>query len=410
MAISEVPKTFPSVVCYSPHVDMNSTPPRPHPVWRYQETTSFPQNPPKLHPNELLVKIHATGICHTDVFMSSIPQGVMPGTAAYPKILGHEGAGTVIAVGDNVTEAGIGDQVLLSYDYCGSCSTCKLGNGMTCDCDEFNAKNTGCVPSIFKSKGEDGNDVDTSGKFFGQSSFSAYTLVEDKSIVNVTSLIKSQDELKLLAPLGCGLMTGAGSMMNVASLTSESIVLVLGAGAVGMGAVMAARNLGVKGVILVDRVPHRLALGKELGATETLDTTGIDMSELPKTIMELAATISGGNPMSITTCFETTGHIGVSQAGMSALGLKGLMIVVGIPPPTATYTFSAHDLFFMRKRYVANILGTSDSRVVVPQMIKWWREGKFEIEKLVKYFDAKDAEKALEGMESGADIKPILVW
>ena len=409
MATSDVPQTFPSVICHAPHIDMNSNPPRPHPVWRYNESTSFAQHPTKLHSKELLVKIHATGICHTDVFISSIPDGAFPGLADAPRILGHEGAGTVIAVGDEVTEAKAGDQVLLSYDYCGTCSTCKLGKGMTCDCDSFQAKNTGCDPSIFKTKSEDGSEVKTAGKFFGQSSLASYTLVEDKSVVNVSKLLKSENELEVLAPLGCGLMTGAGAMMNVASLTPESVVLVLGAGAVGMGAVMAARNLGVKGVILVDRVPHRLETGKELGATETLDTTGIDFESLPKAIMELAAKITG-NPMSITTCFETTGHIGVTQAGMAAMGMKGLMIAVGIPPLGATYTFSTQDLYFMKKRYVQNILGNSDSREVIPQMIKWWRDGKFEIEKLVRYFNAQDAEKALDGMESGRIIKPVIVW
>ena len=388
---------------------MNSNPPKPHPIWRYQQSTSFPQHPPKLHPHELLVKIVATGICHTDVFISSIPSGGFPALAEYPKILGHEGAGTVLAVGDQVTEAKAGDHVLLSYDYCGSCANCKLGEGMSCDCDEFIAKNTGSVPSIFKSKSEDGSQAETAGKFFGQSSFASYTLVEDKSVVNVTNLIKSTEELKLLSPLGCGLMTGAGSMINVANLTPDSVVLVLGAGAVGMGAVMAARNLSVNGIILVDRIPHRLQTGKELGATETLDTTGLEMDAIPKAMMELAAKITG-NPMAISICFETTGHIGVTQAGMAAMGLKGLMIAVGIPSPTATYTFSAHDIYFMKKRYVQNILGNSESRVIIPRMIQWWRDGKFEIEKLVKYFDAKDAEKALEGMESGKDIKPVIVW
>ncbi len=409
MASPDVPQTFPSIVCYAPHIDMNSNPPRPHPVWRYNESTSFAQHPPKLHSHEVLIRIKATGICHTDVFISSMPDGAFPGLAASPRILGHEGAGTVIAVGDEVTEAKAGDQVLLSYDYCGTCPNCKLGDGMSCECDSFSAKNTGCVPSIFKSKSEDRGEAETAGKFFGQSSLASFTRVEDKSVVNVTQLVKSEDELKLLAPLGCGLMTGAGAMLNVASLTPESVVLVLGAGAVGMGAVMAARNLGVKGIILVDRVPHRLQTGKELGATETLDTTSMDMESVHRTIMGLAANITG-NPMSITTCFETTGHIGVTQAGMSAMGFKGLMIVVGIPPPTGTYTFSAQDLYFMKKRYIMNILGNSDSRVVIPQMIQWWRDGKFELEKLVKYFDAKDAEKALEGMESGTDIKPVIVW
>jgi Zn-dependent alcohol dehydrogenase len=412
MATSDLPQTFPSILTHEPHIDMSSNPPRPHPVWKYHSSTSFPQNPPNLHPHELLVKIVATGICHTDVFVSCIPSGYMPGVAPYPKILGHEGAGTVLAVGSSVTQAKEGDHVLLSYDYCGTCSQCKLGNGMSCDCVSFNPHNTYSKPAIFKSKsGEGGAEVETSGKFFGQSSFSSYTLVEQKSVVNVTKLINgNMDELKLLAPLGCGLMTGGGAMLNVAKLTPESVVLVLGAGAVGMGAVMAARNIGVKGIIVVDRVAHRLATAKELGATETLDTTGMEMDAVPKAIMEVAAKISGGNPLAIDVSFETTGNIAVTQAGMSAMGIQALMIVVGIPPPGSTYTFSSQDLYMMKKRYVANILGNSDSRVVVPKMIEWWREGKFEIEKLVKYFDAKDAEKALEGMESGRDIKPIIVW
>jgi aryl-alcohol dehydrogenase len=114
--------------------------------------------------------------------------------------------------------------------------------------------------------------------------------------------------------------------------------------------------------------------------------------------------------MAITTCFETTGNVPLTEAAMSSIGPLGILISVGIPPPTATYTFSAQDLYFMKKRFVGNILGNSDSRVVLPKMIEWWRAGKFEIEKLVKYFPAEKAVEALEGMESGRDIKPVLVW
>jgi Zn-dependent alcohol dehydrogenase len=353
----------------------------------------------------------AVGICHTDVFTSSIPNGAMPGATAYPKILGHEGAGTVISVGSAVDIAKPGDYVLLSYDYCGECVNCKLGKGQSCNCDQFLPKNTYSVEGTFRSQSNNKESVPTAGKFFGQSSFASYSLVEDKSIVNVTHLLKNPaEELKLLAPLGCGLMTGTGAMCNVAKITPESIVLVLGAGAVGMGAVMAARNLGAKGIIVVDKVAHRLATAKELGATETLDTTGMEMAAIPQAIMGLAANISGGNPMSINYCFETTGHPGVTGAGMNALAPFGLLIAVGIPPLHGKYEFSAMDMYFMRKTYEVNMLGNSESRVILPLMIKWWRDGKFPLEKLVKYYDAKDVLKALDGMESGACIKPVLVW
>ena len=241
------------------------------------------------------------------------------------------------------------------------------------------------------------------GMYFGQSSFAGRTVVRKASVVNVNGLV-GREEMRLLAPLGCGLMTGVGCVVNVARVGEEDVVCVLGAGAVGLGAVMAARVRGCKRIVVVDRVGKRLEVAREVGATDVVDTTGVPMDEVAGKIKEAV----GGKTIGFAV--ETTGVIGLMQEAMKALGKRGMLIRVGIPPLDGELRFSAMDLFSNNKIYMSNILGDCDSRVAIPLMIQWWREGQFPIEKIVKFFDAKDAEKALHAMEDGSAIKPVLIW
>ena len=201
--------------------------------------------------DEILVKIVATGVCHTDAVMRDNP-GVVP----MPAILGHEGAGIVASVGEAVSGIRVGDHVVLSYAACHHCENCLSNHPSACE--DFNTLN-------FGGRREDGTtpyrlgDQDLS-LFFGQSSFSQYVVTRASNAV----VVDPEVDLTLLGPLGCGIQTGSGTVLNrLKPVIGESIV-VFGCGAVGLSAIMAAKLTGCSQIIAVDIHASRLALAGEL--------------------------------------------------------------------------------------------------------------------------------------------------
>jgi Zn-dependent alcohol dehydrogenase len=171
--------------------------------------------------DELLVRIVATGVCPSDLRMSSLPPGV-PGFSAYPKVLGHEGAGVVERAGSGVTHVKVGDKVLLSFDYCSKYDCRACVEETPGYCREFHAKNFFSKPDVYQS--EDGTTA--AGFFFGQSSFSKLALVKSTSALNVSQLVKDEEELKLFAPMGCGFQAGSAVITELAGVSEEDAITV----------------------------------------------------------------------------------------------------------------------------------------------------------------------------------------
>jgi Zn-dependent alcohol dehydrogenase len=171
--------------------------------------------------DEILVRIVASGICHTDVALSLMPPGV-PGFGPYPKVHGHEGAGIVEKVGGEITHLKKGDKVLLSFDYCGKDECRGCSDNTPGYCDDFTAKNILSVPDVYKST----SGESFSGLFFGQSSFSQLAVVKSTSALNVSNLVKDEEELKLFSPMGCGYQTGAASVTKFADVKEHDSVAV----------------------------------------------------------------------------------------------------------------------------------------------------------------------------------------
>jgi len=365
---------------------------------RYESLTF---NRPDPGPKEVLVNMLAVGICHSDIVVASVPDGVM---GTYPKVLGHEGAGRVEAVGSNVTDVQVGDPVLLSYSYCGSCDLCT-DDGPTY-CQEFFDKNLACSGKVWK--GEEGTEV--GGKFFGQSSFANLSMVDEKSIVNVKGLVDDDEMLKKCSPLGCGLMTGSGAVVNAAAAKPSDVVLVTGLGAVGLGAIMAAKIQGCRAIIAVDRIPSRLDMAKQLGATHTFDTNHLDITKDSYSADfagEIKALVEDGK---INYAIETTGVLSVINACIKSLSKRGKLIQIGvpIPAPTTIVPLDVQDLFDGNKQIQINAMGDCLAKDYVPKMLQWYKDGKFPFDRLIKFYPVKDVAQALEDMKTGV-IKPVLV-
>ncbi|KAJ5986169.1 NAD/NADP dependent alcohol dehydrogenase [Penicillium sp. IBT 35674x] len=269
--------------------------------------------------DEVLVEMHASGICHTDILLTSVSQGGFG--VAYPKVPGHGGAGIVRDVGKNVNVAAIGDPVLLSFHACLSCEQCK--NGHPAYCNSFAQENyvgRGQLMSVRES----GEGLWT--RFFGQSSFAQYSVVSEASIINAKELLHHDHELELFAPLGCGFQTGMGAVQNIAMAGTAETVMIIGLGAVGMGALMTAKIRNCKAIIAVDRIQGRLELAKEFGASHILDTSDSSFSTLDEATRSLFA---GG----VSVVIETTGVPHLIEQGIQSTTARGKIVLVGVPPP-----------------------------------------------------------------------------
>ncbi len=210
--------------------------------------------------DEVLVRIVATGMCHTDIV---IRDQVYP--VPLPIVLGHEGAGIIERVGSAVRKVIPGDHVVLSFMSCGHCTRCAMGQPAYCERGH---------PLCFGGTREDGSTASRDSRsepvhdhFFGQSSFGTYALANERTVVKVPKDLP----LERLGPLGCGIQTGAGSVMNALKIGTGASFTAFGSGSVGLSAVMAARIVGATTIIAVDVVASRLALAKELGATHTVN-------------------------------------------------------------------------------------------------------------------------------------------
>lgn len=337
--------------------------------------------------DEVLVRLVAAGLCHTDLGAAA---GAFP--FPLPGVLGHEGAGVVEAVGASVSSVQPGDQVLLSFTSCGACANCRGGHPAYCA--------TWLPANLIGGRRADGTATVTrggeplGGHFFGQSSFARHALVDERSVVKVGS----DAPLSLLAPLGCGVQTGAGAVWNVLSPRPGDTVLVTGAGAVGLSSVMAAALTPATRVIAVDRVRPRLELAAELGATHTIDTSTTDLGQA---LAELTGGVDG--------LVETTGAVSVLRAGIDALAPRGTAVIVGAP---AFGTEVGVDVNHMLPgRTVTGVtLGDSETRSLIPTLVDLVAAGRFPVDRIVRHYAFEDIQQAADDVHAGATIKPVLLF
>ncbi|GGY06019.1 NAD(P)-dependent alcohol dehydrogenase [Streptomyces djakartensis] len=338
---------------------------------------------------EVLVRMVAAGLCHTDL---GVAGGGLP--FPLPGVLGHEGAGIVEDVGPGVTSVAPGDHVLLSFTSCGDCRNCRGGHPAYCATwlplnliGGSRADGTGTIS-------RDGETL--GGHFFGQSSFADRALADERSVVKVDPDVP----LASIAPLGCGVQTGVGAVWNVLKPETGATVVVLGSGAVGLSAVMAAALTPATRIVAVDRVAERLALATELGATHTVDTSREDLAEA-------LTGITGGQ--GADGVVETTGNVGVLRQGVDALAARGTLVVVGAPPFGSEVALDVNGLLG-GKRIVGLTLGDSETQTMIPALVRLVKEGRLPLHRLISTYPFGDIDRAAQDMKSGKTIKPVLAF
>ncbi|KAL2133002.1 hypothetical protein VTI74DRAFT_3040 [Chaetomium olivicolor] len=347
-----------------------------------------------MQPDEVLVEIHASGLCHTDL---SCAAGVLP--CRPNAVLGHEGAGIVLQTGPAVTHVRAGDKVLLSFSHCESCDACLSGHPAYCH--SFNDRNFGGTrpdgSAAILTSAAAGEGMGVSA-FFGQSSFARHAVVHRSSAVRVPG----QTDLVLYAPLGCGMQTGAGAVLNSLDVRPGSSVAVFGVGSVGMAAVMAAARIrGAKTVIAVDLQESRLELARKLGATHGV--LGSDVDVLGK-----IRGICGTN--GVNYAVDCTGVLGVIRMMIDSLGTRGRGCTVGAPGFGKCVSVDVMEHLTYGKEYVGCVEGDSLPAKFIPYLMEVHAKGQFPMEEFIRYYDFKDYEQAIQDTHSGNVIKAVLKW
>jgi aryl-alcohol dehydrogenase len=338
-------------------------------------------------PGEVRVRIAACGICHTDI---AAKQQIIP--VALPAVLGHEGAGVVDAVGPGVQGFAAGDHVLMSYASCGMCEMCNTGEASYCF--QF-------VPMNFPGLRLDGttaisqNGAPISGHFFYQSSFASHAITTPRNLTKVSKKLP----LDVLAPLGCGIQTGAGAVIHSLAARPGTSIAVFGVGPVGLSAVMAAKFIGCTTIVAVDRLASRLETASDLGATHTIDTAKTDAATA---ILEL----TGGGAH---YAFDTTGVPEVCTAAFNCLRPRGTVGYVGASPAGTALSVDMNALIVTGRTVRGIIEGDVWPAEFLPKLVELYRHGALPLDKIVTCYALSEINTAIEDMEAGKVVKPVLV-
>lgn len=335
--------------------------------------------------DEVLVRIVATGLCHTDLVARDQH---MP--LPLPGVFGHEGAGIVEKVGSAVTKVRQGDHVAMSFlaDY--TCPSCKRGRPT--HCDSFFPGNFSGARLDGSSTMRKGSEI-IHGSFFGQSSFASHSLASENNIVKLAPDLP----LEIMGPLGCGIQTGAGGVINTLKADPGSSIAVFGVGSVGVSAIMAAVVSGCTTIIAVDIHDGRLETAKLFGATHTVNSSKVDPV---RAIQELTG---GGADYSL----ECTGINKVLRQAVDCLKMGGKCGLIGAAPMGMEVSLDMQTL--LNGRTIMGIVeGDSIPDVFIPRLIEFYRAGKLPIEKMVTFYPFDRINQAAEDSEKGKTLKAIL--
>ena len=335
--------------------------------------------------DEVLVRIEASGVCHTD----SIAQGLVD----LPAVFGHEGVGVVEKLGGQSDYLSVGDRVIISFPWCGRCSNCTANRTYWCD-DAY--------PMLFGGARADGsktikvNDEPISSAFFQQSSFATHAITLVRDTIKVTDNHLGPE---MLAALPCGVLTGAGSIFNELKLKKTHSLVIFGAGAVGLSALMAAKVIGCKDVVCIDIVEDRLKLAKELGASETINASKEDVK---KKVLE---DFDGG----VDYVLETSGAHASFETSLFIVKTGGTIGAVTFPNYGSTFEVPG-EIIVARGIHLTGIrLGSSRAEELLPYLLELNSEGVFPFEKIISHYKFSDINLAIADAHNGSAVKPVLL-
>ena len=336
--------------------------------------------------DEVLIKVVSSGLCHTDlVAQMTYLQNPLPG------VFGHEGAGIVEKVGSKVTKVKPGDHVVSTYIWCGVCPACKQARpGWCVDFRRLNFAGRRGDGSTTMKKG----DEVIYGSFFGQSTFATHALINERNAVKVTKDVP----LEILSPMGCGIQTGAGGVINSLKAEPGSSIVIFGAGSVGLSAIMAAVICGCTTIIAVDIMPERLKLAKAFGATHVINS-----KETADVVAEIKKLTDSGAKYTM----ECTGIPAVFRQAVDSLMMGGTCALLGVAPVGVEVHLEMQVV--LDGRTIKGVVeGDSLSDIFIPQLIEFYRKGRLPFDKLLTFYTLDQINEAVKDTHDGKALKAIL--
>ena len=336
---------------------------------------------------EVLVEVGAASLCHSDVKMAT---GFID--LPYPMVMGHEGAGTVRAVGEAVTTVEPGDRVVLGRIICGRCAMCVSGRSNLCT----QRADAGVAGTLRNGAQRFSRDGEAYHHCFGVSSFSRYTVVNEEAAVGIPDDIP----IEQASLLGCGVFTGFGAVTQTADIEVGSSVAVFGAGGVGLSAVQGARVAGAAEVILVDLVAEKLPIGEAMGATHTIDASEVDAVEA------ITEYTDGG----VDYAFDAVGGIPTIEDAYHSLAPTGPAVIIGGPPGgVQTPELELQPLVYAEKTLTGSWNGSFNTAHAIPMLAELLRAGRIDAEPMISSTQPLDElPRVLAGQEDGGGIRHVL--
>ncbi|GIH06204.1 alcohol dehydrogenase [Rhizocola hellebori] len=333
-------------------------------------------------PGQVRVKIKAAGICHSDL---SARRGDLP--QPVPAILGHEAAGEVIEVGEDIADLSVGDRVILNWmSSCGRCASCRRGEPHLC----LNHLMRAYSRPQFRLDG---------APVFGLSGIGGFA---EETVLSRGGVVKIDDDVpyEIAALIGCGVMTGVGAVLNTAKVTPGSTVVVIGCGGVGLSAVQGARIAGAGAIVAVDTVPAKLETAKRFGATHAAGPAGLS---------DIAEAVTGGEGFDYA--FEAAGSPQAIRSAWGAARRGGTVVVVGAGRMDEVVEFSPFELMFDAKTLVGSLFGSANPKLDYPRLLELWREGRLDLVGMISHrIRLEDVNAALGALGRGDVIRQVIIY
>lgn len=337
--------------------------------------------------NEVLVRITSCGVCESEPSCLHALQA-HPGRGQPC----HEGAGVVEAVGRSVTRVAPGDHVIVGFPYCGDCRYCRRGQMRYCE--KLGALSHGACRTDGSRRPPCADAQSVASRFLQTPAWSAHATVLQQQLTRVPDHVDHD----LMGPLGCSVTTGAGAVMNELRPQPGSSIVVFGCGAVGLSAVMAAQLSGASTIVVVDRWESRRALARELGATHALGAEAEAVAEIRD--------LTGGGADFVITCTNSASRVSEAMRALAKLGTCA--VVGGATPVQATIAVDCLDMVLAGKRLMGIAGGSGQTPEFHHALMDLQVKGRFPLQKLVQHYDLADLDQAIEDVESGAVVKPIV--
>ena len=343
--------------------------------------------PPKA--GEVRVRIAAAGVCHSDLH---IKRGEWD--APVPMVMGHEGSGIVVELGEGVTSLAVGDHVVLSWvPPCGECRYCLSGHEARCQKVATVVAPLGVLYDGTSRLSLNGSPIH---HYLGVSSFA------EEVVVPASGAIKVRDDapLDVVALVGCAVATGVGAVLNTAGVTPGSTVAVIGCGGVGLNVIQGARLAGAERIIAIDLRDDKIALATQFGATDRINASNGDVVEAVRALI----------PDGVDYAFDAIGRTSTTEQAIQMLGLGGAAVVVGLPPTGAKASFEPLVLAEADQRILGSNYGSVRPSIDIPALVDRYMDGQLLLDPLISgRRPLAEAVEAFAELESGSALRTLLI-